>query len=424
MSNKSWNSGTSYELSIYKIIMWPLGIWPLNRGEVFSEVRLLLAAMTQAATFICLDIEMWNNCRGLEDILDIFVLSIFSLLACVKGLLARYHQDEIYSNVSSAIDDWYALSIIDNSNNRKIMMKHARIGRIVCISLMAPASTGTLSWIILALPLPIFAPANSTDAIRNFPLQTACTFESFTTSTIYYVIFIVQIYQLIATCLGNCGNDVFFFGLGMHICGQLEILKNEFRTFVDVDKMTTDRKRFQLLVRRHTHLMDLVENLEESFNLIILSQLVMSGLLICIMGIQVIIALKIGDLFSGINAGVVLSSLMSQLFLYSYGGDYLTSQNEDLAFAAYESMWYTWPVNTMKDIGFVIFRAGKPINITAGKFVQMTLATFMDILKLAVSYIKSEVLQFRKESRRDFARDWECVLPPINSTFLYYKLWF
>ncbi|KAK0183103.1 hypothetical protein PV327_001173 [Microctonus hyperodae] len=302
--------------------MWPLGIWPLNRGEIFSEIRL-------AATCIFLDIEMWKNCHGFEDKLDIFVLSIFALLACEKGLLVRYHQDKIYSNVVSAVEDWNKLLMKDNLKNRNIMMQHARISRIVCISLMGPASGGTLSWIILALPLPIFKMDNNTDIIRNFPLRTACTFDSASTSMFYYVIFILQIYQLVATCLGNCGNDVFFFGLSMHLCGQLEILKR----------------------------------------------------------VQIIISMKLGDLFSGIKAGTVLSSLMSQLFLYSYGGDYLTSQNEELAFAAYESMWYKCPLKTMKNIGFIISRAGKPIYITAGKFVQMTLPTFMDILKLAISYM-------------------------------------
>lgn len=72
---------------------------------------------------------------------------------------------------------------------------------------MAPA------WIIFALPLPIFAPVNSTDSdiIRNFPLQTECTFDFIADSQIYHFVFVVQIYQLITTRLGNCDNDVFFF---------------------------------------------------------------------------------------------------------------------------------------------------------------------------------------------------------------------
>ncbi|XP_074106570.1 odorant receptor 85b-like [Cotesia typhae] len=387
MSRDTWNSGTSYGLMIYKLIMWPLGLWPLNRGSVFSEIRLFLAAITQASTCICLHIEMWLNCQGLEDILDIFVLSVFSLLACIKGLIVRFHQEKMYCNVSSAIEDWFALPLSNNLENRKIMMKHARISRIVCISLMAPASGGTLSWIIFALPLPMFIPENYTDVLRNYPLQTACTFQSITFTGFYHIIFVIQIYQLITTCLGNCGNDVFFFGLAIHVCGQLEILKNEFRRLKTTHNKIEDQKIFQNLVQRHSHLMSLIYKLESSFNLVILAQLIMSGILICIMGLQVIIALKTKNLFAGIKALVVLSSLMSQLFLYSYGGDYLTSQCEDIALAVYESPWHKSSTKKIKDIQFIILRAEKLIYVTAGKFFCMTLGTFMDIIKLSVSYM-------------------------------------
>nr|WHS04408.1 odorant receptor 5 [Psyttalia incisi] len=47
MELQDWTFGTHYELMVYKLIMWPLGIWPLNKGEIFSEIRLLLAASTQ-----------------------------------------------------------------------------------------------------------------------------------------------------------------------------------------------------------------------------------------------------------------------------------------------------------------------------------------------------------------------------------------
>nr|QNL14966.1 olfactory receptor 22 [Aulacocentrum confusum] len=379
-----WNSGTTYELTIYKLIMWPLGIWPLNRGEISTEIRLILAALTQAASCICLNFEMWNNCRGLEDLLDIFVLSVFSLLACIKGLIVRYHRDEVYCHVESAIEDWF--DVAEKKNYRDIMTRHAKIGRIVCISLMAPASGGTLSWIVFALPLPIFAPENITEPLRNFPMQTACTFEAIVQSNFYYVVFVVQIYQLVATCLGNCGNDVFFFGLAMHVCGQLEILADKFRS-VRQQGVENQQQNFQMLVRRHGHLIDLSVKLEKTFSLAILAQLIMSGVLICIMGLQVIMALLTGDMFAGIKASVVLSSLMSQLFLYCYGGDYLTSQNEALAFAIYQSPWYKDSAREMKKIGFVINRSNKAIYVTAGKFFCMTLSTFMDILKLSVSYM-------------------------------------
>uniref|UniRef100_A0A6V7K9K3 Odorant receptor n=1 Tax=Bracon brevicornis TaxID=1563983 RepID=A0A6V7K9K3_9HYME len=224
-----------------------------------------------------------ENCRGVEIVLDLFVLSVFSLLACIKGLIVHHHIKKMRHNLTSAIEDWWSCS--DKDQNRAVMMQYARIGRLVCFSLMIPASGGTLSWIILAMPLPIFAPENSTGPIRNFPLQTACTLDPLTTSKFYYVIFILQMYQLIATCLGNCGNDVFFFGLAMHTCGQLEILQSNL-TEVGVKGEDESRSwdRLKGLIDRHSHLIGLVERLEETFNMIILAQLIMSAVLICIMG--------------------------------------------------------------------------------------------------------------------------------------------
>lgn len=100
-----------------------------------------------------------------------------------------------------------------------------------------------------------------------------------------------------------------------------------------------------------------------------------------------IIALKTDDAFTGMKATIVLTSLMSQLFLYSYGGDYLTSQNEQLGHAVWESLWFNLGPKTVKDLIFIMMRAGKPIRVTAGKFFVMTLGTFMDILKLSLSYM-------------------------------------
>nr|AXM05165.1 odorant receptor [Campoletis chlorideae] len=394
---EAWNQDISYEFLLYKIIMWPLGLWPLNNGKIFSDVRLVIAALTQVATSICLTSELLLNCNGVENALDLLVLDIFASLACVKGIIVKIHEKEMCSNVMSALKDWYGDS--DETNKdfvrkpkyRQTMMEHARTGRIVCYSLMGPASGGTLSWIIFALPLPIFNYAlNGTTAevTRNFPLQTACTFEGATDNFILYCcIFLLQIVQLVATCFGNCGNDVFFFGIAMHICGQFEILKMQISTIgTDNDEKQTGRRLIDL-AKRHSHLIDLVDKLDNTFHLIILAQLAMSALLICIMGVQVIIALKTDDAFTGMKATIVLSSLMSQLFLYSYGGECLTSQNEKLGPAIYESLWFNLTPRTIKDLIFIMMRAGKPIRVTAGKFFVMTLATFMDILKLSLSYM-------------------------------------
>lgn len=92
-------------------------------------------------------------------------------------------------------------------------------------------------------------------------------------------------------------------------------------------------------------------------------------------------------MFAAIKATIVLTSLMSQIFLYSYGGDCLTSQNASLVLAIYECPWYKASSITMKHIAFIMMRANKPIYVTAGNFFYMTLSTFMDILKASASYL-------------------------------------
>lgn len=100
-----------------------------------------------------------------------------------------------------------------------------------------------------------------------------------------------------------------------------------------------------------------------------------------------IIALKMSDLYNCIKASIVLSSLMSQLFLYSYGGDCLTSKNLRLASGVYNSLWYKSSPTIMKDVNFIIMCSNKPIYVTAGKFFAMTLGSFMEILKASASYM-------------------------------------
>lgn len=36
-----------YEFGIYKIVLWPCGLWPLEKDTIFNAIRYLLAASTQ-----------------------------------------------------------------------------------------------------------------------------------------------------------------------------------------------------------------------------------------------------------------------------------------------------------------------------------------------------------------------------------------
>lgn len=96
--------------------------------------------------------------------------------------------------------------------------------------------------------------------------------------------------------VGHCGNDVFFFSLTMHLCGQFEVLKTKLSE-IEIEK-SDYRKKIGSLVQRHCRLVLLADDLERSFNVVILVQLLMSILLLCIEGKSTRVSNKTSDFLS------------------------------------------------------------------------------------------------------------------------------
>jgi hypothetical protein len=92
-------------------------------------------------------------------------------------------------------------------------------------------------------------------------------------------------------CTSGACTDCFFFGLVFHLCAQFEILKVEWQKLGINDtidtrdvKSTNLKVKMNKLVIKHQRLIKLGKNLEESFNGVVLIQLLISIMLICMSG--------------------------------------------------------------------------------------------------------------------------------------------
>jgi len=187
--------------------------------------------------------------------------------------------------VESLINDW---TFVENSYSRDIMLKYARIGRLGAWIFF---SFGCASCVFLFSPLIFFnfhLLWSSEDQIynktseRRLLLAAYCVFGNYT-SIAYGFIEVLQIFQILVNCISHCGNDGFFFDLTMHVCGQFEILRVEFS---EIDsKELLNRNRLGILLKKHHRLIYLAHHLEKAFSLVILSQLLMSVILLCVEGI-------------------------------------------------------------------------------------------------------------------------------------------
>lgn len=105
------------------------------------------------------------------------------------------------------------------------------------------------------------------------------------TDSQYIIILIIQTCQSSTMCTVFLVTDSFYFGIILHLASQLEVLHIKFRTFaIKSNTQAVYRREFINLIDKHNELMKLNQNLEDSFHIIILFQLIFMTILLSLTG--------------------------------------------------------------------------------------------------------------------------------------------
>ncbi|CAL7938194.1 unnamed protein product [Xylocopa violacea] len=390
--------GSSAELvrsfMVQETVLRVIGIWPTSSDSLASMARWIFAMMTQIGTICSLSLEVYRHCVDINDTMDAFIMDLSSIVCLSKLFILRVNSKHTYALINSILKDW---STVNDSRQELIMFEYFKRGRIVSLLILYLGYASGFSFVVKALPLDVISPfqmfrdsANSsTNASNTFKLNyflaTYCVFGSLPLFH-HICVLVFQGMQIFVNAVAHCANDGLFFSLSMHLCGQFEVLKMNLAE-IEFDKEIASRKKIELLIKRHCTLAVLINDLEQSFNLIILVQLLMSALLICVEGFVFLVCLSIKDNVGALKSVVLMATLLIQLYLYAYAGDTLESRSEEIAQAAYDSPWYHARGHAAKDLVLIINRGNLPYQVTAGKFVTMNILTFKEILKASASYL-------------------------------------
>ncbi|EGI58733.1 Putative odorant receptor 13a, partial [Acromyrmex echinatior] len=349
----SSNDDIAYAMTLVKHLTVPIGAWPLQEYNKFALLRHILSSFGLSVVVIVQYLELYYNCTSATANLDALTVFSCGILALTKIIWFRIYADNLICNYSSAMNDYVT---IDTEEKRIIMRNHAFWGRIICII------TLLISYVDSVIFIVGHAQLSSEEAKINITIlghQAG--------------------YAIPSTC-----NDILLLGIILHICGQMELLKIEFTNYNGENK---DMKEFEALTSRHCYLMEHAELLIDVISFVLLVQLLISCLIICLVGFQLILALKLHDAVIIMKTTSVLSALLLQLFSYSFVGDYLKRQMEDIAHSIYSCNWYYFPLKLMRNVLFVIMRSQQPVQLLAGKCVVVTIETYMSILKNSFSYL-------------------------------------
>lgn len=72
-------------------------------------------------------------------------------------------------------------------------------------------------------------------------------------------------------------------------------------------------------------------------------------------------------------------TVLFELFIYCYFGDEVTTESVNLIDAVMEMDWPGAPISVQKSMVLVMGRSIRPVHITAGKIINVSIDTFMRV---------------------------------------------
>ncbi|XP_026843260.1 odorant receptor 13a [Drosophila persimilis] len=265
--------------------------------------------------------------------------------------------------------------------------------------------TGLLSCLICmycALPLVEIFFRTGVDAVEKpFPYKMLFPYDPYSSWMRYVFTYMFTSYAGICVVTTLFAEDSIFGFFITYTCGQFRLLHERVDNVLTAAKERADEQHLQLqrlhnIVQQHNKIIRFAKCLEDFFNPILLVNLMISSLLICMVGFQIITGqnMFIGEYVKFI---VYISSAISQLYVLCENGDALIIHSTNTARHLYGCDWenpdirnfysYTSMSHQFRnDLKFMILCSQRPVRITAFKFSTLSLQSFTAILSTSMSY--------------------------------------
>nr|XP_050847393.1 odorant receptor 67c-like [Vespula vulgaris] len=202
-----------------------------------------------------------------------------------------------------------------------------------------------------------------------------------------------QIVAAYSGTLSYISVDTFITMLVLHVCAQISNLRHSLEDLSSgTNEMANDfTKKLIWIVKGHEHLNWYAQSIDNSFNMMLLIQILGFTVQVCFEAFQLFrIMEQDGDKFPVEELiFVVLYVLITliQLYLYCYAGEMLIVESSAIGTSAYMSQWYNLFPKDARNIFFVMHRCSIPLRLTFGKIGTFSMETFSQILRSTVGYL-------------------------------------
>ncbi|KAG5331743.1 OR13A protein, partial [Acromyrmex charruanus] len=386
--NFNYRSDAEYVLRVAKILLTPVGIWPLYGDDsTMYKIKYYL----QTSIVFCLMcfllvphiIYTFFDAEDLTRYMKVIAAQMFSLLGIIKFWTMIINKNDIKCCLKEMEIQYRD---VESEEDRLVMVKNAKVGRQFTLMYLVLLYGGALPYHII-MPL-VADKVIKEDNTTHLPLPYLSDYVFFVVedSPFYEILFVVQIVFSTMILSTNCGVYSLIASCVMHACCLFEIARRHMETLL-VGGIDDLHERFNWIITNHMRALRYVEMIENSLNIVFLSEMILCTIIICFLEYGVLKEWEDSKFFGVIIYFILVTSIFVNVFTLSTIGDRLKEESGKIGEVSYSIDWYTVPTKNVNSLIMVMIRSNRPSTLTAAKMFDISLQSFCEVCKTSMAYL-------------------------------------
>ncbi|XP_018343963.1 PREDICTED: uncharacterized protein LOC108749643 [Trachymyrmex septentrionalis] len=332
-------------------ILSSIGIWPVairGIGRYAPKIAIVVCNSALAFAIVPCILHMIYDQKDLNIRLKLFGLLGFCTTAMMKYCVLTIRRPKILRCIEHVKSDWWQAKF---SSDRKLMLKYATTGRRLS---MISATSMYVAGFIYHTILP-FCTEHKVDnqTIRPLVYPTYSKFFKTQASPIYEMVYLAHCvcgYTMYSVTAGSCGLAAIF---ATHACGQIEVIISRLEDLSggkNFEQLSDVNQRIAVIIKSHVRI------------------------------------LRFSAAVEGILQEVCLLEFASSIFTMCLP-EYYCIVSSQIGTRCFMIRWYQLPAKSVRSLVLVIAMSSHPIKISAGRMIDLSLATFGNVLKTSLAYL-------------------------------------
>nr|AGG17934.1 olfactory receptor 1 [Microplitis mediator] len=359
-----------------KMVNRLISIWPLEENDnsilsrlrIFHRISMFILILIQTVAVTADIVHHWGS---MKEVTECALIATAFYLCVLRLTVYTIHDKDLQTSVQIMKNDWIKFSGEDELTLKEKCLPIIKLAKFF---IMTVFSTIGLFMVAPILEVKILGMEEKKLPFRGY------FFENQTITPAYGGLY------LLGVTAGGFGGSMIAGAttlnliLVMHGAAKFMVVRKNIES---LKSNSENSITFIDCVRGHQDAILFAERVENTINVLVLGQFVISTGLVCFAGFQITeMAEDRGQLMKYTS---FLNSAIFELFLFSYSGNELLTESDAISQSCYASNWVG--TSFAKSMQIVMTRSLSPCKITAVKFYDMSLANFSSIFSFSFSYL-------------------------------------